>query len=254
MLLVLALPLSGSLRAQDAPSRPLRDPTSDVEPTPLPALSSTPPVTPQATPRPVEPPVREPAPSLTPEPSSTPTPTTIATPEGSVAAADQTPAKRTTRARGKSPRRTRQKTPANSTAEATPQATPAAQRDLQAVAAQLKEMEKQWEASFNDPAVIEKSVTDDFVGISPGGAIMTKRALLREAKENTSPPPKTTTRDMEVYFHGPAIAIVTGATKQIGTNRAGQTVEHNYRFTDTWVERDGQWRCFASHSILLPRH
>jgi hypothetical protein len=121
------------------------------------------------------------------------------------------------------------------------------------VAAKLKTLEKEWEASFNDPAVIERSLTDDFVGTSPSGNIMTKKALLREAKEDTSPPPKTVARDLDVHFCGPAMAIVTGAAKQIDRNRAGQIVEHNYRFTDTWVERNGEWHCVASQSMLVPR-
>jgi ketosteroid isomerase-like protein len=120
------------------------------------------------------------------------------------------------------------------------------------VAAKLKALEKEWEASFNDPAVIEKSLADDFVGTSPGGQIMTKKALLREAKGDTSPPPKTIARDLDVHFYGGDIAIVTGASKQIDRNRSGQIVEHNYRFTDTWVQRGSQWRCVASQSMLVP--
>ncbi len=114
-------------------------------------------------------------------------------------------------------------------------------------------MEQQWEASFNDPAVIEKSLADDFVGTSPSGKIMTKKALLRETKENIIPPAKTIAHDLDVLFYASDIAIVTGATKQIYTNRAGQNIEHNYRFTDTWVERDGEWRCVASQTMLLRR-
>jgi ketosteroid isomerase-like protein len=96
-------------------------------------------------------------------------------------------------------------------------------------------------------------LADDFVGTSPAGKIMTKKALLREAKENTSPPPKTIARDLDVHFHGADVAIVTGASKQIDRNSAGQIVEHNYRFTDTWVQRGGEWRCVASQSMLVPR-
>jgi ketosteroid isomerase-like protein len=124
---------------------------------------------------------------------------------------------------------------------------------MRTVAAKLKALEKEWEASFNDSAVIERVLADDFVGTSPAGKIMTKKALLGEAKEYTSPPPKTIARDLDVHFHGADVAIVTGASKQIDRNRGGQIVEHNYRFTDTWVQRGGQWRCVASQSMLVPR-
>lgn len=116
-----------------------------------------------------------------------------------------------------------------------------------------QELEKEWEASFNDPAVIEKSLADDLIGTSPAGKLMTKKDLLREAKENPEPPPKTIAHDLDVNFHGPDLAVVTGASKQFNRNRSGQIVEHRYRFTDTWVERDGKWQCIASQSMLVPR-
>lgn len=250
--LIASLALSNSMRAQDAPSRPLKDPGTDlsIEPTPLPKsnVSPTPePATPKPKPSPSPKPKPTPPPS-TPEPSHLETPSTPP---------EQTPAKKI--AKVEEPVSTPTPVPVKRKSEATPSAKPEIQppprsrQDTRAVAAKLKALEKEWEASFNDPAVINKSLADDFVGTSPGGKIMTKKDLLREAKEDTSPPPKTTAHDLDVHFYGPDVAVVTGASKQIDKNRAGQTVEHNYRFTDTWVERDGNWQCVASQSILVPR-
>ncbi len=252
--LIAGLALSTSMRAQDAPSRPLKDPTTDpsIEPTPLPRSNISP--TPEpATPRPKPTPRATPArPSPTPEPSQ---PAPSATPE-------QTPSKKVTKVVAKpeltpppaAPKHKSDVTPtAKAEARPTPGNAPRSRKDERAVAAKLKDLEKEWEASFNNPAVIEKSLADDFIGTSPGGKVMTKKDLLREAKEDTSPPPKTIARDLDVHFYGPDIAVVTGASRQIDKNRAGQNVEHNYRFTDTWVERDGIWKCVASQSILLPR-
>jgi ketosteroid isomerase-like protein len=251
-LIIFGLALPISLRAQDAPSRPLKDPSSDIEPTPLPKSSSAPAPTPQATPHKVELPVSKPSPSSTPEPSPPPTPT--ATPEESPAIIEPTPVNATpTPAQVTRRRRARKERPAQPQPESVAKATPLSRGDARTVAAKLKALEKEWEASFNDSGVIERVLADDFVGTSPAGKIMTKKALLREAKEDTSPPPKTIARDMDVNFHGADVAIVTGATKQIDRNRAGQIVEHDYRFTDTWVQRGGQWRCVASQSMLVPR-
>lgn len=121
-----------------------------------------------------------------------------------------------------------------------------------AEAATLKELEREWEASFSDPAVIEKAVADDFVGTSRDGKIISKRSLLREARRNTRPAPETVAHDLDVHFYGPNIAVVVGGAKQTDKNRAGQKVMHNFRFTDTWVKRAGQWQCVASQSILVP--
>lgn len=239
----LALPIS--LHAQDAPTRPLRDPASDIEPTPLPRSSSTPTSTPRTTPHKVESPVPEPSPPSTPEPSQQPTPT--ATPERPPAKPEQTAVKATPRsAPVKTRAQIKQKSPAPPQADATPRSRP----DTRTVAAKLKAMEQEWEASFNVPAVIEKLLANDFVGTSPGGKIMTKKALLSEARQNPVPALKTLAHHLEVHFYGADLAIVTGASKQFD-NSGG--LAHNYRFTDTWVERDGNWQCVASQTMLLPR-
>lgn len=253
--LIASLALSSSLRAQDAPSRPLKDPTTDlsIEPTPLPKSNVSP--TPEpATPKPKASPKAKPTPSpATPEPTP---PETLSTPP------EKTPVKKIAKVVAE-PVSTPTPAPVKHKSEATPSAKPEAKpapdipprsrQDTRSVAVKLKALEKEWEASFNNPAVINKSLADDFVGTSPGGKIMTKKDLLREAKEDSSPPPKTTAHDLDVHFYGLDIAVVTGSSKQIDKNRAGQSVEHNYRFTDTWVERDGVWQCVASQSILVPR-
>ena len=252
-MIVLGWILPRALNAQDAPSRPLRDPGLEIEPTPLPKSSAGPTAapTPQATPHQVDMSSPKPSPSATPEVSQPPTPRS--TPEKSVEKTEETtPEATSTPTPENTPVRSARRKHIEKQTEPTPEPTPLSRRAMHATAAKLKAMEKEWEASFNDPAVIEKTLMDDFVGTSPVGTVTTKRDLMREAREDKSPPPKTVTRDMDVYFCAPDVAIVTGAARQIARNSAGQTMEYNYRFTDTWVERNGEWRCFASQSMLVP--
>ena len=253
VLIILGLILPITLSAQDAPSRPLKDPGLEIEPTPLPKSSASPTAapTPQITPHKLDLSTPTPAPSATPEASQPPTPT--ATPEETPAkneesSAEATPSSTPVKKRPHVARRKSEPEPA----EPTPQATPLSRHEMRVIAAKLKVMEKEWEASFNNPTVIEKTLTDDFVGTSPVGNVTTKKELLGAAKEDKTPSPKTITHDLDVHFCAPDIAIVTGAAKQIARSRSGQVVEYHFRFTDTWVERDGQWRCFASQSMLIP--
>ena len=252
--LIAGLCLAISMRAQDAPTRPIKDPTaeSNIEPTPLSKSSATP--TPQAS-RPRESPIPKPSPTSTPEttqPTSSATPTP--TPEKSPPKTEKVPVtKRPTPAPPKAPGKTKGKAPAKTKTQRKAETTPRTWGDTRAAVAKLKALEKEWEASFSDPVVIEKSLADDFVGTSPSGKVVTKKSLLRDAKEDKHPPPTTTAHHLDVRFYGPDIAVVTGAAKQIDKNRAGQKVEHNYRFTDTWVGRDGKWQCVASQAMLLPR-
>lgn len=240
ILLIAGLVAVPKLRAQDAPTRLGKDPTIDpsIEPTPLPKFSPTP------TPKPKPPPTPNPTPAPSEQPAPSPTPTAtekVATKHE----ATLRPEKRVTKS-NTSPSPHAETRP-------TPGATPRSWRETRAVAAKLKALEREWEASFNDATVIEKSVADDFVGTSPAGKLMTKRDLLREAKEDLNPPPKTIAHDLDVHFHGADLAVVTGAARQLSRNRTGQVVERIFRFTDTWVERGGNWQCVASQSMLVPR-
>jgi ketosteroid isomerase-like protein len=228
-----------ALLAQDAPTRLGKSPTpSDipVEPTPLPKLS--------ITPEPIATPILQPSATASPFPETTPTATP--TPER----------KRRRAARAKAtptPEKVMEKTetPA-ANAENHPAPVPQNRSwfATRSVTGKLKALEKEWESSFNNPVTIEKCVADDFVGTSPTGQVMTKKDLLREAKENPNPPPQTTTHDMDVHLHGTDLAVVTGEATQLSRNAGGNVVAHSFRFTDTWVLRDGDWKCVASQSML----
>ena len=49
-------------------------------------------------------------------------------------------------------------------------------------------------------------------------------------------------------------AVVTGEYKE-KVKIKGKIVQRSGRFTDTWVRRDGEWKCVASQSTLIdPRN
>jgi ketosteroid isomerase-like protein len=123
------------------------------------------------------------------------------------------------------------------------------------VTARIKELESRWEASLlnKDSAAIEKVVADDFVGTSSSGKTGDKATLLAEAKRDTNTYTSATSSDMTVRMYGPSVAVVTGIAKETGKTKAGKTFTHTYRFTDTWVERNGEWQCVAAHAMALPK-
>ncbi len=52
----------------------------------------------------------------------------------------------------------------------------------------------------------------------------------------------------DVRLHG-NVAVAVGTTKQRGKDASGKEFSYVYRWTDTWVERNGKWQCVASQSI-----
>jgi hypothetical protein len=217
--------------AQDAASRPIEIPSPTLAPAPAPE-----PTTPA-------PPLKTPEPTAAPAVASSPEPS-------QASPAEKTKPKKKA-ARVKKERVAPSEETTTSESEEKPRSKAERLRYDRSAASQLKALEQEWEANFTDSATVNRILADDFVGTSPGGKLMTKQALLREAREG-GPAPKTTPHDLEVHFYGNDVAVVTGRTKQVYHDSAGRVFQREFRFTDTWVQRAGQWRCVASQSTLLP--
>ncbi len=146
-------------------------------------------------------------------------------------------------------------TPAKAPAPPAPIATPAPAKPGKKtnVEASLKEMENKWEASIpnHDTASIEPLIAADYAGVSSKGKFTNKALMLSELKADPDKYNSAKNEKLNVHFYGPSVAVVTGTAREKGTATDGKPFDRNYRFTDTWVERDGQWQCVASHSALF---
>jgi hypothetical protein len=57
--------------------------------------------------------------------------------------------------------------------------------------------------------------------------------------------------DMVVHDHG-STAVVTGILRLEGRSKEGP-FDRRYRFTDTWLRRNGAWRMIAAQDCLMPK-
>lgn len=123
------------------------------------------------------------------------------------------------------------------------------------MASKLKSLESHWEAALltHDTSAIEKMVADDFIGTSSSGKTGDKATLLAEAKRDNNTYTSAVSSDMTVRTFGPNVAVVTGIAKETGKTKGGKSFSHTYRFTDTWVERNGEWQCVAAHAMAMPK-
>jgi len=119
----------------------------------------------------------------------------------------------------------------------------------------VKELESRWESSLvkHDTSAIEKMVAEDFVGTSSSGKVGTKATLLAEAKRDDSVYSSATSSEMNVKVFASNVAVVTGVARETGKTKSGKAFSNAYRFTDTWVERNGEWQCVAAHAMVLPK-
>ena len=81
------------------------------------------------------------------------------------------------------------------------------------------------------------------------GAFMDKQQFLAGIRASGSS--QIVNEGMKAESYGNVI-IVTGSYREQGSEN-GKTFTHRGRFTDTWVEKDGQWLCVASQETLTVR-
>jgi ketosteroid isomerase-like protein len=121
--------------------------------------------------------------------------------------------------------------------------------------AALRDMENKWEGAYakHDFATVETMVADDFVGVSskPGAKVQNRRAMLSDMKADKDTYTSTKNEKLDVRMFGNGFAVVVGTAREKGTGKDGKAFDRAYRFTDTWVDRNGKWQCVASQASLV---
>ncbi|MEP6686139.1 MAG: DUF4440 domain-containing protein [Verrucomicrobiota bacterium] len=120
---------------------------------------------------------------------------------------------------------------------------------------QLKEIENSWEAaiSTHNASAIEPFLADDYVLTDPKGKVMNRRAALAEVKKDTDTFTSAKNLGISVHMAAKNVAIVTGSSHETGKDKAGKAFDRTYRWTDTFVDRNGKWMAVASHVMLVAK-
>ena len=121
------------------------------------------------------------------------------------------------------------------------------------VPAALKDNENRWSAAVakHDTATIESMVAADFIGVNPKGKVQNRRAMLAEVKSDKDTYTSTKAEKLDVHMYGSGVAVVVGTTNEKGSGKDGKGFDRTYRFTDTWMDRGGNWQCVASQVTLV---
>lgn len=116
---------------------------------------------------------------------------------------------------------------------------------------ELIKLEKEWA-----DAVVKVNLTalgrilaDDFAGTDPDGMLWTKTKSLDVLKSGEDKVSAASLDDLKVRVYGDA-AVVTGRST-VKEVYQGRDVSGQYRFTDTFVKRDGRWQCVATQSTKI---
>jgi ketosteroid isomerase-like protein len=119
--------------------------------------------------------------------------------------------------------------------------------------ASVKDSENRWEASYaaHDVSVAQSLVANDFVGVYWDGKVLSKSGVISEIKKDKDTYKSAKNDKLAVHSYGPNVAVVVGTAHEKGTAKDGKAFDRTFRFTDTWMLRNGQWQCVASQVMKL---
>jgi len=115
----------------------------------------------------------------------------------------------------------------------------------------LMALERTWANAVmtHDAAPLEGFLADDFTQTSETGEVRGREETIARVGSSAAVFSSGGLEDMRVRLYGDA-AVVTGRFR--GEGRSGdEAFTVDVRWTDTFVRRDGRWRCVASQSTSV---
>jgi ketosteroid isomerase-like protein len=130
---------------------------------------------------------------------------------------------------------------------------PAVAEAQDAAAAELIQLERDWDAAFlkNDTAFVDRVLAPEFIATYPDGTSGDRAKELANAAAFDQQIDSSTLDEFTVQVHGET-AVVWFTRRLVGPSQ-GQRLEVAYRYLDVFVRSGGRWQCVASQSIRLPK-
>ena len=110
-------------------------------------------------------------------------------------------------------------------------------------------LEKAWNQAykFADRKALDELLDDQLVLVNDDGTIQGKSEFLASIKKSNSQEQQVTPESITVHVFGNA---ATGVFRAKGVE-AGKPYIKRERFLDTWIYRDGKWRCATAAAITV---
>jgi ketosteroid isomerase-like protein len=112
-------------------------------------------------------------------------------------------------------------------------------------------LENAWNQAelHHDAGAVDAIVAETFISVDHHGHLQNKAQYIADLKDTSFSPEQISNTDTSVYIYGNT-AIVTSAYRTKGTDGSKPFVHHG-RFTDTWVNMSGKWKCVANQETLV---
>ena len=116
---------------------------------------------------------------------------------------------------------------------------------------ELIKLENGWnEATVKrDVAFLDKILAEEITDTDSEGVVWTKAQDIANLKSGDLAVTSMVADGIKVRLYGNA-AVVTGRNTSKMTFK-GKDASGQYRWTDTWIKRDGRWLCVATHGSKI---
>jgi ketosteroid isomerase-like protein len=111
---------------------------------------------------------------------------------------------------------------------------------------QIKKLEQDWSqaAIKKGAASVDEYEADDIISTDPSGRVTDKAQDKKDLSSGDLKLQSIDLSDQRVRIYGDT-AVSTGTSAAKATLK-GQDISGTYRFTNTWVKRNGKWQVVAS--------
>ena len=129
-----------------------------------------------------------------------------------------------------------------------------AQTQTESVEQGLINLEKEWGQALvkRDTASIDmirdRLMADEFIGMNDG-FVFTKAQYFEIVKSIKEEILSFEMDEWNVRVYGDAAVVMARGTMKM--QLAGKETTIQWRFTDTWIKRDGRWQCVAAHNSTI---
>ena len=112
-------------------------------------------------------------------------------------------------------------------------------------------LEKAWNQAYKlaDRKALNELLDDQLVLVNDDGSVQDKGEFLASIKKSNSQEQQVTPESIAVHVYGNA-ATATGVFRAKGVE-GGKPYLKRERFLDTWIYKDGRWRCATAAAITV---
>ena len=97
-----------------------------------------------------------------------------------------------------------------------------------------------------DLQTVSRVTADDWIGVAPTGAVMSKADLIEMLSSRPAPFESAVYDDVQLYVYGQT-AVVTSLFRG-----EGKDLQFEQRFMRVYANRDGKWQCVATQVVPIP--